>query len=52
MQLMNSLGEVVYETPVTGTSIIFSVADFTNGLYLIHLKGNSSSQTERLLISK
>jgi hypothetical protein len=52
MQLLNTLGQVVYQAPVFDNSIIFSVEDYTNGLYLIHFIGKTSTQTERLLISK
>jgi hypothetical protein len=52
MQLINNIGEVVYESAITDNSLVFEVGDFTNGLYLIHLKGANSTQTERLLISK
>jgi len=52
IQLLNSLGELVYETNITDNAIIIPVNQFANGLYLLHLKGEKSSQTEKLLISK
>ncbi len=52
IQLINSMGELVYETNITDNAIIIPVNQFANGLYLLHLKGEKSSQTEKLLISK
>ncbi|MES2621791.1 MAG: M43 family zinc metalloprotease [Bacteroidota bacterium] len=52
LQLLNSTGELVYETGIDSDALIFSVEDLSSGLYLVHLKGANSSQTEKLLISK
>ncbi len=52
LQLINSIGEVVYETNITDNATIFAVNNFPNGLYLLHLKGEKNSQSEKLLISK
>ena len=52
LQLINNIGEVVYETNITDNAIVFSVSNFANGLYVLHLKGEGISQTEKLIISK
>jgi len=52
LQLINSIGSVVYETSIADNAIVFPVADFPIGLYLLHFKGERSSQTEKLLIGK
>ncbi len=52
LQLINSIGEVVYQTNITDNAIILPVGDFANGLYLLHLESDKNSQTEKLLISK
>ncbi len=52
LQLINSIGEVVYETNITGYAMVVPAEQLANGLYLLHLKGEKNSQTEKLLISK
>jgi hypothetical protein len=52
MQVVNAVGQTVYETKITDSAIIFSVQNFPSGLYLIHLSGNGKSQTEKLLVGR
>lgn len=52
LQILNSVGALVNEIPVTENAMVLPVADFANGLYLLHFTGPKASQTERLLISK
>ncbi len=52
IQLVNTLGEVVYETEITGTATVLQLENLNSGLYLLHFTGSSASQTERLLIAR
>ena len=52
LQLINTIGQVVYETAITDNAIVVSVDQLNNGLYLLHFQGEKNSQTEKLLIAK
>lgn len=52
VQVVNNIGAVVYETPVTGTAVVLPVDGLPAGLYVLHLKGQSVSQTEKILIAR
>lgn len=52
LQVFNNLGQLVEQTNITDSAIVLQVQNYSNGLYLLHFKGDNVSQTEKLLISK
>lgn len=51
IQVFNNIGELMYESTLTDDAVIFSVQNYSNGLYFIHLKGEAVSQVERVLVN-
>lgn len=52
LQLINALGQLIYETPINDNAIIFPVSACPDGIYLLHFTGDKTSQTEKLLIAR
>ena len=51
ISVLNNMGQVVYQAPCNNYAILFSVANWANGIYFIQLQNNQSIQTEKLIIS-
>ncbi len=51
IEVFNNLGELMYETALNDNAVIFSVQNYSSGLYFIHLKGEAVSQVEKVLVS-
>ncbi|HLP50948.1 MAG TPA: M43 family zinc metalloprotease [Chitinophagales bacterium] len=52
LQIVNNVGQVVYETSITDQAVVFSVADLASGIYLLRFIGAEASQVEKMLIAR
>lgn len=52
IEVLNSVGELVYQTLMNENALIFSVKDFPSGLYFVRMVGDNKSQTEKFLVTK
>jgi hypothetical protein len=56
LNVYNTLGQLTYSTKIVvtpgTTTTTLETDNFINGIYIIELKGNSSNQLEKVIISK
>lgn len=51
IQVFNNIGLLMYEEALTDNAAIFSVQNYSTGVYFIHLKGETVSQVEKVLVN-
>lgn len=52
LELMNSLGQVVYKLDLNDQAAIFSVSDYPSGIYYLRVSNNNTFNTKKIFITK
>lgn len=52
LELMNNIGQTVYQAPLNDNAAIISTIEYPAGLYFVRVSGNGNTETQKLFITK